>query len=1181
MFLKRIELNGFKSFPEKYEILMDDKITGIVGPNGSGKSNIGDAVRWVLGEQSAKSLRGERMEDIIFNGTQLRKQKSYCEVSLTFNNANGRILSDYSEIEVTRKMYRSGESEYYINKQNCRLKDILDLFRDTGIGKEGYSIIGQGKIDEILNEKAISRRKVFEEAAGIMKYRVRKEESERKLAKTEENLTRVHDIIDELEYQIEPLKAQCEDAKRYLKLKEKQKDLEINIFLNTYERGKDRIEKLKKELKGLEEENVQKTFELAGLKNTSQSDDEIIDRIDNDLLQINYTISTNFADIERFEGDARLEAERKKHLAEEIKRLEAEVAQGSEAIGRQNSQNAQAEASLVLLKDTIAQKEGFESQLKESILSVAQGSPEDIEPETMQQAYKMLQNEFSEIKSLISSFAAKKDSLEAKDKELENEISKIKEEIQKVELDENVAQTAADQVITEKSKLLASANETTAKIKDLEVLYKNRADEKAGLQRKADSISSRIKMLQDMRDSHEGYIESVKALLSAADRDPSLKQRIIGPVAEQIQVPELLEIPIEAVLGTGMQNIIVNDEYAAKALIEHLRKNSLGKVTFLPLQALKAKGLSNEEKALINRKGVLGIASELIKTKPNVKKAIDFLLARTVITEDMDTAITIMREAGYSFRTVTLEGDVLNPGGVITGGSQKQKAFGLVSRDRMQEQAVAESKSVLEAIGKINIDEINEKLEALVSERQILLNGMHQKDLTLISLEEKKKALENIKNDLKNRVSGLKNQLHAVQSELLSISAELKVKIEKQEEIQAAILKKEALIHELEQKNAQMNIETQSLKEKLSAVQIELASLYSQRENRQRDLERIGAEIQNTRTGISEKEQRMLVCRQDLQAMGEKEAELQKSIVSERAKAVELDRKLKEIAQYKETVQAKIKSKALSRQNLQDSLNTLLEKRLRFEMQITKLETDIENAQNRIWEDYQLTYLNAVELRSKTNLSSAQQEIENIREEIRLMGNINPNAVDDYNRVLERRNFLASQRADLEKAIEDLQKVIEELMHNMRTSFKDRFQIINEYFKEAFTELFGGGSAYLKLQDDNDIMESGIDIIAEPPGKRLQNISLLSGGEKAMTAIALLFAMQKLNPSPVCLLDEIDAALDDANIDRFTEYIMKYTKKVQFVIITHRKPTMAICDTLYGIAMEEKGVSRMLSVKLA
>ena len=441
LFLKRIELNGFKSFPEKYEILMDEKITGIVGPNGSGKSNVGDAVRWVLGEQSAKSLRGEKMEDIIFNGTQLRKQKSYCEVSLTFNNTSGRILSDYSEIEVTRKMYRSGESEYYINKQSCRLKDILDLFRDTGIGKEGYSIIGQGKIDEILNEKAVSRRKVFEEAAGIMKYRVRKEESERKLAKTEDNLTRVRDIIDELEYQIEPLQAQCEDAKRYLHLKEKQKELEINVFLNTYERGKDRIEKLKKELKGLEEENVQKTFELEGLKNASQSEEEIIDKIDNDLLQVNYAISTNFADIERFEGDARLEAERKKHLAEEIKRLEAEIAQENDAIGRLQSQSTQTVSSFALLKDTVAQKEKAESQLKESILSVVQGSPEAFDPEAMQQAYKALQNEFSEIKSLISSFCAKMDSLKTKKNELENEISKIKGEIQKDELDEKAAQT--------------------------------------------------------------------------------------------------------------------------------------------------------------------------------------------------------------------------------------------------------------------------------------------------------------------------------------------------------------------------------------------------------------------------------------------------------------------------------------------------------------------------------------------------------------------------------------------------------------------------------------------------------------------------------------------------------------------------------------------------------------------
>jgi chromosome segregation protein len=1180
LFLKRIELNGFKSFPDKYEILMDDKITGIVGPNGSGKSNIADAIRWVLGEQSAKSLRGEKMEDVIFNGTQLRKQKAYCEVSLIFNNESGRLSTDYLEIQITRKMYRSGESEYYINNGNCRLKDILDLFRDTGIGKEGYSIIGQGKIDEILNEKAISRRKVFEEAAGIMKYRTRKEESERKLARTEDNLTRVRDIIDELEYQIEPLQAQCEDAKRYLQLKEKQKELEVNVFLNTYEHGKERIEKLKKELKGLDEENEQKTFELQGLKKNETLDDDTIDRLDGDLLHINYTISTNLAAIERLEGEARLQAEKKKHIYDEIQRLNDEVNTGNITALGIEKQITQTGQEIETLQEEIFKKETQENSVNGTIASIARDVGES-DNAGGQGALKELQAELSNMKSLLSSLEAKKDSCQAKIDDLSIQRLKAEDELAGIRNESTEIEKSLEKSSKEKASLLAAVNENTAKAKENEAQIKRHMEERAALQRRADVLSSKIKTLQDMRENHEGYYDSVKALLAAADHNESLKHKIIGPVAARIQVPEKYEAAIEAVLGASLQNIIVHDEYDAKALIEYLRANTLGKATFLPLKALRVRTLAREEKAQLNIKGVLGIASDIVKTDNEAKTAIDYLLARTVIVEDMDCAITLMRASGYVFRTVTLLGDVLSPGGVITGGGGRQKGLGLISRDRILENARQEHAEILKDIEKTDIAGPEKKQQALSAEIQRLLDDLHHKDLLCASLNEKKTSNNNRSADMQERLTETQSQAKNAENELSLIMENINAGKIKQDELHAKLNEKEKLLLDHEQRQSMLSEKTLGLNEQLKKIQIELATLRAQKEGKEAEYKRLILDLNTLHNEIKQKDYLIVNSKSEALQIESLVEQIQKSLAAERALSGQLDLKLKETAQRKEEAQIKIKSKSHEKQSLQDTLNGLLEKRLRYEMQIGKLETDVETAQNRLWEEYRLTYLNAVELRGKINMISAQQEIEKIKEEIRGMGNINPNAVEDFQRVMDRRNFLAGQRSDLEKAIDDLKKVIDELMHNMRASFKDRFSIINEYFKESFGELFGGGKAELLLQNEDDIMECGIDIIAEPPGKRLQNISLLSGGEKSMTAIALLFAMQRLNPSPVCLLDEIDAALDDANLSRFSEYIKSYTSKVQFVVITHRKTTMAICDTLYGIAMEEKGVSKMLSVKLA
>jgi chromosome segregation protein len=1182
LFLKRIELSGFKSFPDKYEIIMDDKITGIVGPNGSGKSNIGDAMRWVLGEQSAKSLRGEKMEDVIFNGTQLRKQKAYCEVSLTFNNSDGRIASDYSEIEIMRKMYRSGESEYYINRAACRLKDILELFRDTGIGKEGYSIIGQGKIDEILNERAVSRRKVFEEAAGIMKYRVRKEESERKLVKSEENLTRVKDIIDELELQVEPLKAQCEDAKRYFELKEAQKILELNIFINTFERGKERAERLKKELKGLQEENEQKTFELNGLSQSYNTDEDELSALDGEFMKINAEISANMAEIQRLEGEIRLESEKARHLAEEIERLEAEIEKDAADKALLEKRLRETEQAVKNLNAVIAGKEGEENALAAELETALAGF-DGAAMEREQAAYREVLLGVSDVKSLLSALTAKNEVLLGKKAELEAETEKIRAEADAAKTAfEETAELIRD-IKAKNAALLSKINELTVNIKEGGETLQQKQQEKAKILRRADELASRAGMLKDMQENFDGYFESVKSLLLAAQRDQNLGKHVIGPVASMISVPEKYEAAIDAVLGAAMQNIIVPDEYDAKALIEYLRQKDLGKATFLPLAALKVKSLSREERAALSAKGAIGVASELIDADPKAKTAVEFLLARTVIAEDMDSAIALMRATGYSFRTVTLKGDVLNSGGVITGGSTKKRSYSLISRERMLAEVEGERQAVQKSIDALDesIAGMQKKLEALNASRQKLLEENRSLDVQMAGAIEKSNAGKKGMDEYAERLEAAGRGIENITLELQNAGRQIAENTETQEELQRKASGMEAAIKDLEQRTAKVNEDLSRVKDKLSAIRIELAALRAEKEAKRGETERLEYEIKQNVNSSAEKAGRIQNAHEETEKIALAETDLRAALSAEKEKSEALREKLNKTAERKEQLQQKIKGKVQNRQNLQDALNSLMERRFKIEMQISKLESDIETSQNRVWEDYQLTYMNALEFRKKINLNTAQQELETIKEDIRNLGAINPKALEDYKRVVERRDFLHQQREDLVKAIDDLKHVISELMQNMRASFKDRFQIINAYFQEAFTELFGGGRALLQLQDEEDIMECGIDIIAEPPGKKLQNISLLSGGEKAMTAIALLFAMQRLNPSPVCFLDEIDAALDDANVVRFTEYIKKYTRKVQFLIITHRKPTMAICDSLYGIAMEEKGVSKMLSVKMA
>lgn len=677
MYLKRIELNGFKSFPEKYEILMDKNITGIVGPNGSGKSNICDAIRWVLGEQSAKSLRGDKMEDVIFDGTQTRKKKSYCEVSLVFDNEDRRLMSDFSEIQISRKMYRTGESEYYINNSSVRLKDVLELFRDTGVGKEGYSIVGQGRIDEIINEKAAARRKVFEEAAGIMKYRVRKEEAERKLQRTDDNLIRVNDIVEELSSQIEPLRIQCEQAKKFFSLRERQKDLEINLFLHEFDKAEEKISKYESEISAFNEETDLLEKELEKLSMGRDAEEEELFEVENRIIQINESISNIKAKSENISGQLNLLNEKKANVHSQITRYESEIEECKEKIAGISEIIVSANEKDRALSDEMQQLDGKIKDISTSISNLTSYANGNVDLDEIQSQIINRINELSDIKSSIAALEASRLSFDTREEEYSSKVAVLKREI--ADFEKQIANKEAElaDLKSKKSRNIVLSNEISSELFDAKQDIEKKKEELNKLLSEKFDISSQIKMLKDLKDSLDGYQDSVKALLKAAKEDSEINKRIIGSVISSLNVEERYETAIEMALGAAAQNIVVENEQDAKYLIEYLRNSRSGRVSFLPLTSLKVKELLDDEAECLKEKGIVGVASSLVECDNKVKKAIDFLLGRVVVAENADDAIRIMKKYG-TFKIITLLGDVFNPSGVITGGSVRKKNIQLI-----------------------------------------------------------------------------------------------------------------------------------------------------------------------------------------------------------------------------------------------------------------------------------------------------------------------------------------------------------------------------------------------------------------------------------------------------------------------------------------------------------------------
>ena len=1182
MYLKRLELQGFKSFADKTILEFKPGITSVIGPNGSGKSNISDAIRWVLGEQSMKSLRGAKSEDIIFAGTQSRKSLGFAEVSIVIDNSDAKLPIEYSEVTVTRKLYRNGETGYFINKTPCRLKDILELFMDTGIGKDGYSIIGQGKIDEILSNKSEDRRHIFEEAAGIVKYRTRKQESEKKMEQTKLNLLRINDILTEIEGNIEPLKAQSEKAKQYLNLREELKNIEVGLFvynINTYK------EKLEQIIKDEEIMTAQRNTENEKLTSIQSLKDSLKQELDEITTQIEQMQNIGFEStnkIEKINSEIGISKERiqnnianKERLESEIKELRIRI----QELQEEEKQRQEKKANL------FQNKEKFEEELKQKEKELAKLtktlSDKELEIEAKKQKIETNTDKKYEVLADINTQEANYENLEKRKKtlkiELENVISELdstrdnKQELSKkfyeIQSKRNIVSNNLQQETTEKESCMN-------KIKDFE-------EEINKLNYQMNMKDARHKFLLETEKEKEGYIKSVKELLLDCDKNSQLKKGMHGVLANLISVNKEYELAIEMCLGQALQNVVTETEEDAKKLVEHLRNNNLGRASFLPISSIRGKRIEN---VISNgMKGVIGIASDLVKCDKKYSQIVLNLLGRTVVVEDMNIGISLAKMNNYSFRIVTLKGDVISSSGSITGGSVATKTVNILGRSREIEELEKEIKKLSKKIEEItlqkqkyleSITEVIEKVAGLEKELQDIEIVYAAENQKMVSIEENIYKLEQRRDKLKEEELSINKQKEE----------SIKQKEEKEQEVEKLNSEIKSLSEEVEQ-FATVNKDNQKyiddLNFDITNLKISVSSFIESEASIEEFVERIRQEILNNNNNIENKNNTLNQAIKENAELQTKIDNLNSEIEQIKAEVNNSSENIEKLKQLRTEKNELLDKKEEEITNQFSILEGLKEQIVKMDFKKTKLEQDIEQLINTLWNEYEITPNNAGEYKKPNNIAQAQKEVSSIREKIKDLGSINIDSIEEYKKISERYDFMCEQRLDLENTVAKLRKVISEMTQTMEQQFKEKFEIINKNFNEVFIELFGGGKAELILTDEDNVLECGIDIRVQPTGKKLQNMMLLSGGEKAFTAIALLFAILKINPAPFCILDEIEAALDDVNVYRFAEYLKKFSQASQFLVITHRKGTMEVADTVYGVTMEENGISKLLSMKLS
>ena len=1181
MYLKRLELQGFKSFADKTVLEFKPGITSVIGPNGSGKSNISDSIRWVLGEQSMKSLRGAKSEDIIFAGTQNRKSLGFAEASIVIDNSDNSLPIEYSEVTVTRKIYRSGETGYFINKVPCRLKDILELFMDTGIGKDGYSIIGQGKIDEILSNKSEDRRHIFEEAAGIVKYRTRKNESEKKLEQTKLNLLRINDILSEIEGTLDPLRIQSEKAKQFLDLREELKNIEVGLFLYNIEMYKEKLEQI---LKDEEIMNSQKDSEAQKLEQVQITKEQLKAAIDSITIEIENVQNLGFEStnkIEKLNSEIGISNERiannesnVKRLAEEIEEVKTRIADLQEEKQQKNEKK----------NNLLSNKEKFEKELEQKEIEFAKLtgklSAKELEIEQKKQTVEQNTDLKYEKNVEISSLDANFDNLDKRKNTVKNEISDTISELDstrdsKQEMSKGFYEIEAKQkqVTSQIEEISNKKAKCTQKIKE----YDDQINQISYDIRMKDS---RCKFLIETEKEKEGYIKSVKSLLLDCEKNGSLKNGMHGVLANLISVDKKYETAIEMCLGQALQNIVTDNEQDAKKLVEHLRTNNLGRASFLPITSVRGNKI---DKIKGHNSGVVGIAAELVNYNKKYEQIVYSLLGRTVIVDDMNNAIDVAKTNNYSFRIVTLKGDVINPSGGITGGSVAQKTVNILGRGKEIEALQKELQSLKEKLEKVTIEK--EKYELSV---ESVMSGAEELDVRLQQINivyatEKQKMVS-----VEENIERLSQRLEKLKQEILKIDEQKAEILEQKEVIRDQIIELEnenSKLTEVIEEFARLNKDNQKIIDDLNFditnLKISVSSFDESGASIEEIVARIEQDIKNNNTSIENKDSQIKEITAENVQLTENIEKLNSEIENVKAEVSNSSNKIEELKAERTEKNEKLEK---SEKDITDQftvIEDLKEQLMKLDVKKTKIDQDLNQVVNMMWEEYEITPNTAGEYEKPSNIQSTQKRVNKLRAEIKDLGSINIDSIEEYKKSKERYDFMSEQRLDLENTVAKLKKMIAEMTDTMKKQFAEKFKLINKNFNEVFVELFGGGKAELILTDEENILECGIDIQVQPTGKKLQNMMLLSGGEKAFTAIALLFAILKINPAPFCILDEIEAALDDVNVYRYAEYLKKFSGGTQFLVITHRKGTMEAADTVYGITMEENGISKLLSMKLS
>lgn len=1179
MYLKSIEIHGFKSFANKINFEFHNGITGIVGPNGSGKSNVADAVRWVLGEQKTKQLRSSKMEDVIFAGTENRKPMGYAYVAITFDNADHKLNIDYNEVTVSRRLFRSGESEYMINGTQVRLKDINEMFYDTGIGKEGYSIIGQGQIDKILSGKPEERRELFDEAAGIVKFKRRKNDAMRKLDDQNQNLVRVSDILGELERQVIPLEKQCEKAKKYLVLKEDLKVNDVNMFLIEFDEIKNRLVQIDEKIKIASADMQNATGEFEKIKADYTKLEQILEEINNSIETKKATLNETILSIEKFEGQINVIKEQinsaknnESYINQRIDSIHTEIQQQQSELEKAENEKSENEKKLseVITSQTdingdIAKKGQELSDLEAEIESNKSEIIELLNAKALiktkiQRCDTLLEQiniRKSQLNQKLIAFQSQKDGQENVIKQLEGQLEESENDI------ENITVT-----------LNQYKNDLADKRVENSTLTKNLSEN----QEKYHKLKSNLEALKNITERYEGYGNSIKKVMELKER----KKGIIGVVADIVKVEKKYEVAIETALGGNIQNIVTDTETTAKETIEYLKKNKFGRATFLPLSSMSNKTNFNAPDAL-EEKGVLGLASELVEIKKEYEGVAKYLLGRVMVVDTIDHAIAIERKYRYTVRIVTLEGEYLNVGGSISGGAFKNSSNLLGRRREIEEieKKLVSLKEEKTALDKALVDNRSEM--SLISEEiNKISKGLQEQLLIKNTIEINLKQARDKKDNIVQEYEGYTKENDDITLEIEDInqnSSKLSEELTGTED-RSGFLEKEVV-----EKTKKLSMIKEELLEKnsvLEEINIEIANFKQKHEfivekiqNASKVIEGFSKELEEIKNNSKENDSEILSRAEAIEKLTE-ETEKNRKLIQVLEKEIENAKKEKE-NQSREHKEFFEKREALS-----ERISVLDKEVYRLSSQKEALEEKSENKEAYMWNEYEITYRKAAEMKNPefNDKSAIRENIANIRKEMKSLGDVNINAIEEFKEVNERYQFMKSQHDDLMEAKENLLKIIDELEVGMRKQFKEKFEEIKIEFDKVFKELFGGGKGTIELTEAEDILEAGIQIISQPPGKKLQNMMQLSGGEKALTAISLLFAIQNLKPSPFCLLDEIEAALDGSNVVRFAEYLHKLTKNTQFIVITHRRGTMNCADRLYGITMQEKGISALVSVDL-